>query len=73
MIEEDEMPLPSYLIVHRDASLTTEQKAQLINWANSFREELGYARKKELVYQFISTGRLTIEPKFDSQYGDHYN
>jgi len=47
MVEEDEMPLPSYLIVHRDASLTTEQKAQLINWANSFREELGYVPEKK--------------------------
>jgi hypothetical protein len=32
MIEEGEMPLPSYLIVHSEAKLTTEQKNELIAW-----------------------------------------
>ncbi len=32
MIEENEMPLPSYLIVHSEAKLTTEQKNELVAW-----------------------------------------
>lgn len=38
MIEESEMPLPSYLISHSEAKLTTEQKNELIAW---FKAEKG--------------------------------
>ena len=31
-IEKDEMPLPSYTIIHKDAKLTKEEKDLLINW-----------------------------------------
>lgn len=42
MVDEDEMPLPSYLIAHGDARLSMEQKAQLVDWAKAVRAELGY-------------------------------
>ena len=32
MVEEGEMPLKSYLIVHDEAKLTTEQKNELVVW-----------------------------------------
>jgi hypothetical protein len=32
-LEEDEMPLPSYTWVHKNAILTPEQKAILLAWA----------------------------------------
>ena len=47
MIEEAEMPLPSYLIAHGDAKLSAEQKALLINWAKTVREDLGYVPEKK--------------------------
>lgn len=31
-VEEGEMPLPSYTLVHGDAKLSTEQKTMLLNW-----------------------------------------
>ncbi len=31
-VEEGEMPLESYLIIHDEAKLTTDQKTALINW-----------------------------------------
>lgn len=37
-VEEGEMPLPSYLIVHSEAKLTTEQKNELVAW---FKAEKG--------------------------------
>ena len=42
MIDEEEMPLPSYLIAHGDARLSAEQKALLVDWAKAVREDLGY-------------------------------
>jgi len=36
MIEENEMPLNSYLWIHGDAKLSTEEKATLISWAKNF-------------------------------------
>ena len=42
MIEEEEMPLPSYLIAHGDARLSAEQKALLVVWAKAVRKDLGY-------------------------------
>ncbi len=32
MIEEDEMPMSSYTLMHKDAKLSPAQKALLINW-----------------------------------------
>ena len=34
MVKQDEMPLPSYLIGHRDAELSPEQKDKIITWSN---------------------------------------
>ena len=36
MIEENEMPLYSYTIIHRNAKLTDIEKQQLIAWAKAF-------------------------------------
>ena len=47
MLEEDEMPLTSYLIAHRDASLSDAQKTLLIDWAKKSREDLGYVPEKK--------------------------
>jgi len=47
MVEENEMPLPSYLIGHGDADLSAEQKAQIIDWAKAVREDLGYVPEKK--------------------------
>ena len=38
MVEEDEMPLPSYLIVHGGARLNDSQKKLLIEWAKNGKE-----------------------------------
>ena len=35
VIEENEMPLTSYTIIHRDAQLNDTQKKQVIDWVNS--------------------------------------
>ena len=32
-VKEGEMPMSSYLIIHKDAKLSQEQKNALINWA----------------------------------------
>ena len=34
-VKEDEMPLSSYTIIHRDAKLSKNQKLVLNNWANA--------------------------------------
>ena len=47
MIDEEEMPLNSYLIAHGDASLSAEQKSQLVEWAKAVREELGYVPEEK--------------------------
>lgn len=39
-VKEDEMPLFSYTITHRDAILTAEQKTALINWADNAIKEM---------------------------------
>jgi heme-binding protein len=41
-IDEKEMPLTSYLILHGEAKLSSEQRSQLINWAKKLRQDLGY-------------------------------
>ncbi len=35
MIEDGKMPLNSYTWIHKDAILSADEKAKLINWANS--------------------------------------
>ena len=35
-VEEDEMPLFSYLWLHSEASLSEKEKESLINWAKLF-------------------------------------
>jgi len=40
MVKEDEMPLPSYLVGHRDAVLSPEQKEKIIAWSNNCMEEM---------------------------------
>ena len=39
-IKEDEMPLSSYQLIHRDADLNELEKNTLLNWFNSIRDSL---------------------------------
>jgi hypothetical protein len=39
-VENDEMPLPSYLIIHRDAKLDSTQKNELIQWSTAMRDSM---------------------------------
>jgi hypothetical protein len=39
-VEKGEMPLPSYVLMHSEASLTPEQKSFLIQWANAMRDSM---------------------------------
>ncbi len=39
-VEEDEMPLSSYTLIHRNADLNDEQKTALINWAKGIRTSM---------------------------------
>jgi hypothetical protein len=39
-VDKDEMPLPSYLIIHTDAKLSPPQKDRLITWANAMRDSM---------------------------------
>ena len=47
LVEEEEMPLKSYLIAHGDAKISTEQRAKIIEWAKTVREDLGYVPEKK--------------------------
>ncbi|MDZ7717875.1 MAG: heme-binding domain-containing protein [Balneolaceae bacterium] len=40
MVEEEEMPLPSYTWTHSDARLTDQQRENLTNWAANLRTSL---------------------------------
>lgn len=40
MIEEGEMPLKSYTLIHGNANLSEAQKTEIINWAKSIRNEI---------------------------------
>ena len=40
MLQKDEMPLPKYLLLHRDAKLTDDDKNLLIKWAKSMSDSL---------------------------------
>lgn len=46
-INEDEMPLSSYLIIHRDANLNYEQKKNIIDWTLAMEKELATSLPKE--------------------------
>jgi hypothetical protein len=39
-LEEDEMPLKSYTIIHGDAKLSKEQKVQIYNWTNAMMDSM---------------------------------
>ena len=39
-LSEGEMPLPSYLIIHKDAILPAEKKDLLIAWSRAMRDSL---------------------------------
>ena len=47
MINEDEMPMYSYTLMHKTASLSKEQKTLLINWFNSLRTHESDKPKKD--------------------------
>lgn len=38
MIQEGEMPMNSYTLIHREAKLNEEQKLMLVNWFSSLRK-----------------------------------
>jgi len=35
MVKKDEMPLPSYLIIHRSSKLSSPEKEELLSWSQS--------------------------------------
>ena len=39
-VDDDEMPLSSYTLIHRNAILTKEQKSILTNWAGAIRDTM---------------------------------
>jgi hypothetical protein len=39
-VQKDEMPLPSYLIVHRNARLSTDEKNELVQWCTAMRDSM---------------------------------
>ncbi len=39
-VSEEEMPLPNYTIMHRDAKMSPERRTRLINWANATRDSM---------------------------------
>lgn len=40
LVEEGEMPLPSYTWIHKDAVLTSEEKALVVNWAKALHQQI---------------------------------
>jgi hypothetical protein len=40
MLEEDEMPLPSYTWIHSNAVLNSQQKEEIIAWAKAAAKEI---------------------------------
>lgn len=40
MLTKDEMPLTSYTLIHRDASLNNDEKQILINWSRDLRNQM---------------------------------
>lgn len=47
MIEEGEMPMTSYTLIHGEASLSKDQKDKLVQWFNSLRTEGKEEEEKE--------------------------
>ena len=45
-VGEQEMPLSSYTIIHRDTKLTAAQIEQLVSWVGSARAEINYTETK---------------------------
>lgn len=39
-VEEDEMPLPTYTLIHTDVKLTKEQATDLVSWAKSQQQQV---------------------------------
>jgi hypothetical protein len=39
-VDEGEMPLPSYILIHRSSTLTAEQKEAVIKWAKEMMNEM---------------------------------
>jgi hypothetical protein len=39
-VGSDEMPLPSYLLIHRDAKLSSTQKDELIRWCTAMQDSM---------------------------------
>lgn len=46
LVKEDEMPLTSYTLIHRNAIISTENKEHLFRWTDSLRNEI--AQKNNL-------------------------
>lgn len=42
VLQENEMPLSSYTLIHGNAKLSDEQKLALISWAKSIRTQIDY-------------------------------
>jgi Haem-binding domain len=40
LVKEGDMPLNSYLWIHKDAKLTMEEKTSLMNWASTIQESM---------------------------------
>ena len=40
MVKDNIMPLPSYKLMHKDASLSSHEKALIINWAQQLKDSL---------------------------------
>lgn len=40
MVQEGEMPLQSYNLIHGNAKLSEVQKTEIINWAKAIRNEI---------------------------------
>lgn len=39
-VSEEEMPLPNYVFMHKDANMSPERRTRLINWANAMRDSM---------------------------------
>lgn len=44
-VEDDDMPLASYKLIHTDAKLSTAEKQQLLNWIAKTKEDLSQLNK----------------------------
>lgn len=51
MVSADEMPLPSYTIVHRDAILSQEQKSLFLDWAKATHDSLNAMQSLDSLFQ----------------------